>query len=50
MCQQSLLHRLFFEDEDDIVSSDEEDKRNASNLFLEVVVQSRLDLPVQGFL
>ena len=37
MCQQSLLDVWSSEDEDDIISSDEEDEHNAWNLFLEVV-------------
>ena len=39
-CQQRLLDMLSSEDEDDIVSSDEEDEHNAWNLFPEVA-QSR---------
>ena len=41
---------LSSEDEDDIISSDEEDEHNAWNLFLEVEGQSLLDMLVESFL
>ena len=51
MCQQkSLLDMLSSEDEDDIISSDEEGEHNAWNLFLEVLEQSRLEMRMESFL
>ena len=37
MCQQSMLDMLSSEDEDDIISSHEDDEHSAWTLFLDVV-------------
>ena len=49
LCQQSWLDKSS-EDEDNKMSSDEDVQRNAWNLFLDVVGQSRSGMRVDGFL
>ena len=50
MCQQSLLDMLSSEDEDDMISSDEEVEHDAWNLFVDNVGQSRSGMLVVSFL
>ena len=49
-CWTCCLHALSSEDEDDKVSSGEEDEHNAWNLSLGVVGHSRSGIRVEGFL